>query len=307
VNLTFSVLIAAYRAAGTIGAALECVGTQSHSAWELIVVEDGSSDGTEALVRAFAARHPSHRIVYDNPGANRGVAAARTRLLALARGDAVAFLDADDLWDPDHLASLAATLAAGADLAVAGIRLVELGTGRDLGTYTPPSRLWTDPVRTLFERSAIMTSTAVGLRRDLCARVGPFREELRVGEDRDYWLRTALAGGQLRGTGRITATYHKHAASTMARTRTVAEHTLRFYVLHAHEAAVPRGLRQRCLHDALVVQGRLCRAVQPAESLKHLRRAVRLRPWNLATWLQLLVSLRQVRRQPSDTAAAGSR
>lgn len=305
--MTFSVLIAAYRAAETIGAALDSVARQSHAAWELIVVEDGSSDGTEGLVAAFAVQHPGRRIVYDNPGANRGVAAARTRLLEQAEGDAVAFLDADDLWDSDHLASLAATLDAGADLAVAGIRLVELGSGRDLGTYTPPARLWHEPVRTLFERSAIMTSTSVGLRRALCHKVGAFRAELRVGEDRDYWLRAALAGARLRGTGRVTATYHKHAGSTMARTRTVAEQTLRFYVLHAHEPAVPRGVRQRCLHDALVVQARLCRADRPAESVKHLKRALRLRPWHPGTWVQLAVSLRQARRRPGAAGTASPR
>src|SRR4051812_16700052 len=109
--MKISVLIAAYRAAPFLPAALACVTAQTHADWELIVVEDGSHDGTEELVRAFAATHsPARRVTYDNLGENRGVAAARNRLLSLAQGEAVAFLDADDEWQPTHLADLAAVL-----------------------------------------------------------------------------------------------------------------------------------------------------------------------------------------------------
>src|SRR4051812_261534 len=101
--MKISVLIAAYHAAPFLPAALACVAAQTHADWELVVVEDGSRDGTEELVRALAAAHPTRRVIYDNLGENRGVAAARNRLLSLAKGDAVAFLDADDEWTPTHL------------------------------------------------------------------------------------------------------------------------------------------------------------------------------------------------------------
>src|SRR3954463_655146 len=121
--MKISVLIAAYRAAPFLPAALACVAGQTHPDWELIVVEDGSHDGTEDLVRAFGIAHPGQRVVYDNLGENRGVAAARNRLLSLAAGEAVAFLDADDEWQPSHLADLARVLADGAALAISGIEL----------------------------------------------------------------------------------------------------------------------------------------------------------------------------------------
>ena len=101
--MKISVLIAAYEADRFIPNALASVAGQTHLDWELVVVEDGSRDTTEALVKAFAATVAPRHVRYANLGVNQGVAAARNRLLELFTGEAVAFLDADDRWRPDHL------------------------------------------------------------------------------------------------------------------------------------------------------------------------------------------------------------
>ena len=102
--MKISILIAAYRAGPFVQTALGSVAKQTHHDWELVVVEDGSHDETEGIVRKFAFEHPTRSVRYENHGSNRGVAATRNRLIAMAQGDAVAFLDADDRWNPDHLA-----------------------------------------------------------------------------------------------------------------------------------------------------------------------------------------------------------
>ena len=287
--MKISVLIASYHAAPTIGRALASVLTQSHQTWELIVVEDGSHDGTEQLVEAFAlgCKNPVH---YENLGVNQGVATARNRLLALATGDAVAFLDADDWWSLDHLENLAAALTAGADLVVAGVQVFDLANDEERASVLPPDALTTDPVATLFKESVIITSSSVALSRETVRRTGDFDSRFRVGEDRDYWLRAALTGATVRIASAITCHYAKHAGSTMARTLLVASENVRFYEKHRALTAVPASKRDTHLAAALVIEARLLRATDDSASLELLLRAWRLRPLSSPPLAQLAFS-----------------
>ena len=276
-RVKFSVLIPAFNAGSFLSTALGSLRAQEHEDWELIVVEDGSHDDTEAVVRAFAAAE-SRPVHYENLGVNRGVAAARNRLLELAGGDALAFLDADDRWTPRHLLRARETLEAGADLAVARLQLFDLAAGRDLETYAPPAAFFADPVRGLFERSAIMTSSSVALRRELAARAGRFDEAFCVGEDRDYWLRCALLGARVADTGEVTCHYAKHAASAMARTLVWAQQDVAFYEKHRALDRVPAARRRARLAAALCDYARLLRATDPRRSAQLLWRAWKLAP-----------------------------
>ncbi len=251
-----SVLIAAYHAAAFLPEALDALRAQTHRTWELIVVEDGSRDGTERLVLDFAAE-VDQPVRYENLGTNRGVAAARNRLLALAEGDIVAFLDADDVWSPSHLASLVAALAHGAAVAFSGIELWDGFAHRSLGTYQPHHDLVARPRPGLFLRSFIQTSSCVALPRRTVARTGAFDPTLRIGEDRDYWFRALADDGVLACTGANTCRYTKHPGSSMTRTLRVAEDTVRFYEKHAGATDVPGSLRRRMLADARLTLARL--------------------------------------------------
>lgn len=102
-----SVVIPAYNATATIGATLESVRRQTWPDIEIIVIDDGSSDDTAAQVSRHAAADSRIRLVVQ---ANGGVAAARNRGIADARGSLVAPLDADDLWHPNKLERQVAAL-----------------------------------------------------------------------------------------------------------------------------------------------------------------------------------------------------
>lgn len=105
-----SVMMPAYNAEAFIGAAIDSLRQQSYGNWELIVVNDGSSDDTAAI----AARYDDPRIVvFTQP--NRGEAAARNVALEQMRGEFIAFLDADDQFLPEHLASTIGYLQAHAE------------------------------------------------------------------------------------------------------------------------------------------------------------------------------------------------
>src|SRR5262249_36588501 len=95
-----SVIVPVYNGERSIDETLSSALGQSYRSIEVIVVDDGSRDGTRALVEA-RARLDSRIRVADQP--NRGVAAARNHAVSIARGDFIAPLDADDLWDPTKL------------------------------------------------------------------------------------------------------------------------------------------------------------------------------------------------------------
>jgi glycosyltransferase involved in cell wall biosynthesis len=85
--------------------AIESVLSQTMTDWELILVDDGSTDGATAIAQRYAAAHPGRIIYTEHPGhENRGMSASRNAGLHLARGEYIAFLDADDIWLPERLA-----------------------------------------------------------------------------------------------------------------------------------------------------------------------------------------------------------
>lgn len=85
--------------------AVESVLAQTFGDWELLLCDDGSSDGSPAIARAYAEAHPGRIRVLQHPGGeNRGMSATRNLGLAHARGELIAFLDADDVWLPNKLA-----------------------------------------------------------------------------------------------------------------------------------------------------------------------------------------------------------
>jgi glycosyltransferase involved in cell wall biosynthesis len=100
VSALVSVIVPAFNAEAFIVAALESVARQTYPRLEIIVVDDGSTDRTADLVRAFARRDPRVRLIQQP---NAGVAAARNAAISASRGDFIAPIDADDLWKPQKI------------------------------------------------------------------------------------------------------------------------------------------------------------------------------------------------------------
>ncbi|HEX5826843.1 MAG TPA: glycosyltransferase family 2 protein [Candidatus Limnocylindrales bacterium] len=117
-----TVVLPTHERASFLPRALGALAAQAFTDWELRAVDDGSADGTAAILAAAAARDP--RVHVHRHERNRGVGAALNTGLAAARGDLVAYLPDDDTWYPGHLASLVAALEAAPDaaLAYAGVR-----------------------------------------------------------------------------------------------------------------------------------------------------------------------------------------
>jgi GT2 family glycosyltransferase len=221
-----SIIVPTYNRARCIGRAIESALGQTYGEVSVIVVDDGSTDDTRALVRDTYGRDPRVRYVYQD---NRGVSAARNHGLRLADGDFTALLDSDDQWKPFKLEVQLACLRAFPDAGMVWSEMTAVGTGGEViaeryltqyyGAYRHFGR------SDLFDRSRplaeivparalevgdalayegeiyaqmamgnlVHTSTVL-LRRERLAAAGSFDEKVRAGEDHEFHLATCRAG-----------------------------------------------------------------------------------------------------------------
>lgn len=98
-----SIIVPVYNVKKYITETMDCVRNQTYSDWELLLVEDGSSDGTAETIAEYAEQTQDARIRLIKQPTNMGAARARNRGLQEARGRYIAYLDADDLWVPEKL------------------------------------------------------------------------------------------------------------------------------------------------------------------------------------------------------------
>lgn len=198
-----------------IGAALESVADQAYDQWEVIVIEDGSHGETEAIVRRFAAAHPSQRVHYQRNEASRGAAYTRNRCFELAGGQFIAFLDCDDRWLPGHLAACVGAMnESGDDVAFSAAAMCQDGDDYMLGFWGPtPDEMRQFP-RSLLGRSFVTPSATV-VRRDLVEQVGAWNSDFKYCEDADFFLRAARLEKRFRCLGGVHCLYRKnHAGAT---------------------------------------------------------------------------------------------
>lgn len=198
-----SVVIPAYQAAQDIGAALASVFAQTCAASEVIVVNDGSPD-TPALERAIAPfRSQLCYIVQEN----RGAASARNTAIRAATGQWLAFLDADDLWDPRFLEQQMALLASRPGTALVYADAIITGesdlAGRRFMDTAPSGGDVT--LRSLIEQRCNIPLSTVVADREIVVRSGLFDEALRRGQDFDLWLRLAREGHAMAYQRRVLA------------------------------------------------------------------------------------------------------
>jgi glycosyltransferase involved in cell wall biosynthesis len=179
-----SVVIPTCNRAWCLGEALDSVLAQDFRDFELIVVDDGSTDGTAGLLAGYGDRI---RVVSQE---NRGVSAARNAGIAAARGGLIAFLDSDDLWLPGKLAAQVAFFAAHPAALICQTEELWVRNGRRVN----PGRRHRKRGGLIFEPSlelCLVSPSAVMARRELFAAVGLFDEALAACEDYDLWLRVA--------------------------------------------------------------------------------------------------------------------
>ncbi len=192
-----SVLLPVFNGAETLPAALRSIAWQTWREWELVLVDDGSSDQSLALARAAAARDPRIRVL---PRAHEGLVASLQAGLVECRGELVARMDADDIAHPDRLARQVLFLETHPDIAVVGSRVrIFPARTRTAGMARYESWLNSLVEPETMERDLLVESPlvhpSVVFRRATIQAVGGYRDS-RGPEDYDLWLRLHEGGAR---------------------------------------------------------------------------------------------------------------
>jgi glycosyltransferase involved in cell wall biosynthesis len=180
-----SVVIPTFNRAHKVRRAISSVLSQTHNRYEIIVVDDGSSDGTGSGLAPFG-----HRIEYRVHSANAGVSAARNSGIKAARYPLVSFLDSDDYWLPEKLAVQVRFHEENPDAVASQTEEIWIRKGRRVNPGRRHRKLSGD----IFVPSlklCLVSPSAVMIRRPLLDEVGLFDESLPACEDYDLWLRIA--------------------------------------------------------------------------------------------------------------------
>ncbi|WP_170271955.1 glycosyltransferase [Sphingobium limneticum] len=188
-----SVIMPARNARTTIAAALESVLAQSVPDWEVVVVDDGSTDTTGAVIANMMRDEPRIRLVQ---GIGEGASGARNRGIHSARGRYLAFLDADDWIAPEFMATMLDALedSAAHEIAYCAFRRA-MPDGRMTSGFADP-RVEREPFEIFARTCAVVTINCLVIDRQLVLDAGGFDTSLLTCEDWDLWQRLSRAGAR---------------------------------------------------------------------------------------------------------------
>jgi glycosyltransferase involved in cell wall biosynthesis len=205
-NPMVSVIIPSYNHAHFVGDAIRSVLNQEYDRFEIILVDDGSTDNTGEVVAQFGFRV---RYTYQP---NQGLSAARNKGLRLARGELIGFLDADDLYEPDYLGTLVSLLktnphADGVHCACRFVDMYNQPLPQFAGRCVPPDKLYPNLLQGNF-----MTPNCMLIYRRCYQKVGGFDTSLSSCEDWDMWLRISRVFNII-STNRVLVRYRVYPSS----------------------------------------------------------------------------------------------
>jgi glycosyltransferase involved in cell wall biosynthesis len=311
-----SIVIPSYNRARFLPAAFASIQAQSFRDWEIIVVDDGSTDDTGEVVERLAAQLPG-RVAYHYQ-TNSGPAAARNQGARLARGGYIAFFDSDDLWLPHHLSDCVAALERHADVdwVYAACRVVDLETDAEIQASSFYPRGERHPFLGLAAdvrgRLHVLTDPAAAecmithglmcglqcsvMRREVLERT-PIPAQ-RSGEDQTFIVYVLKAGRRLAYFDNVHVMYRVHDECVSARERNGNVEKAVRYIRELAEAyeEVPqhvpftarerRALRERLAHDYFwtIGYGLYWQHGRRSEALNMYKRGLRWQPWSARMW-----------------------
>jgi glycosyltransferase involved in cell wall biosynthesis len=204
-----SVVVPLYNKAEFVLATVRSAVAQIDAEFEIIVVDDGSTDGGAGLLRSL--NFPRLRLIEQ---VNSGVSAARNRAILAAQGKWIAFLDADDVWSPHHLASLLNAVTEGGVIgAFSNCRLQSRGSAPLIDRKIAAQKIDDYFSFALSNGGYPIATSALMIMRDELIAAGLFAEGVSTGEDIDMWCRLAYRG-PFSYSATISATYNDAPSET---------------------------------------------------------------------------------------------
>lgn len=214
--MKYSVVIPLYNKQRYIKSTLQSVLAQTYTDYEVIVVDDGSTDAS--LQEAERMQSDKIRVLHQE---NQGVAVARNTGIENAAGEYIAFLDADDKWNPSYLEEIDKIVRKypQSDIFVSAYE-VDLGNGKKNLSEQMPAQDGCLPSywATLSSKYDFVWTSATTIRKSALVQAGLFRPGEKIGQDLDMWARVARNNPKVAYTSSVCVTYNRQAESN-ARTR----------------------------------------------------------------------------------------
>jgi glycosyltransferase involved in cell wall biosynthesis len=281
--LSVSVVIPAYKAARTINRAVDSVLGQSRPPAEVLVVDDGSPDG--GVLTAALARYGDRVTLLRK--ANGGAASARNHGIERAGGSAVAFLDADDYWEPDKLDRQLALLDIHPEVGLTAARWYTEQPGQP---RTPPSdpvdgdvdRAWAPAGPDVLRLACRVWTSTVVVRRRVLGR-HRFPTDLSTAEDRDLWCRLVAAAPIYLSSAPLATVVLE--PGSLSRTNVDRDYRNMLRVIHRHADLLgPRHLRAWEASTYRLWAGQHLGDGRPAAALRPAVQRLRRRPLSVEGW-----------------------
>lgn len=210
-----SVVIPLYNKEQEVERALRSVVEQSLAVGEIIVVNDGSTDNSRAIVERFIATHPEANIRLINQE-NSGVSAARNRGIKEAVGDYIALLDGDDWWLSNYIAEVCRMMEYYPD-ADAYSTAFDIVTDKSLTrAAVPTTEGYIDPAKEALQRRYPIIPSTATLRRSMLMECGGFPEGMRIGEDQWLWAKMMSRGAKFAFSPMSLVRYSRTASNRSA-------------------------------------------------------------------------------------------
>lgn len=297
---TVSVLLAVHNAAPYLAATLDSVLQQTLASFELIIIDDGSQDGSQAILERYAAQDRRIRLTCRE---NRGIATTRNQLVAMARSELIAILDADDLALPERLQQQFDFLQTHPEVVWVGgaFQLID-ERGRLLTTI----RMATDNdqiQRLLLDGHTSFLHPTAMIRKAAILQVGGYDDSFVAGSDLDLWLKLTEIGA-VANLPQPVLQYriHSHSISSRSQTNQWANAARAF-----DQSWQRRGLVRQFEVTGCRWRPQASRASQwtfmvkygwwafnsrqRGTAIHYGQRACWLRPWSLASWKLLICSM----------------
>jgi len=290
-----SVVMPCHNAAPYVEEAVNSVLGQSYSRVELVVVDDGSTDGSTEILQQLASANPERiTLIYQN---RSGPFAARNAALARANGNYIAFLDADDAWHPDALRLMHDALeTVPADVAYCAWQDIGVAA-TDPSPQIPPIFDASEAASHFLEHAPWPINSAL-IRRHLVDELRGFSERAPTAMDFDLWLRMLARQPRLVRVPEVLAFHRAHATSRsrIPRWRQVFDAvTVRRDFVRHHPELVAHHSPARLhalIHDPLLQEAYRCHWRNDTESARRLfRRAFRKSNWKAGDLKHLVASL----------------
>lgn len=188
--MRFSVVIPLYNKAPYVRKALESVFVQTFRDFELIVVDDGSTDNSLNVAKeVLDASGIDHQLIHQD---NAGVSTARNNGVAASHGDYVCFLDADDWWAPSFLERMDWLIKEYPDAGIYGVNYYIISRGKQRVALHIPSTGYINYCDCYRKLQMPLTSISVAIPKEVFQEMNGFKPHLKLGEDFDLWIRIAL-------------------------------------------------------------------------------------------------------------------